>query len=106
MEHYENNSRKILIGLIIGFFIGFSFGREGEKPPYNVWLEQGVSIKVVQKAGSYVYSYGRMSDGSYELISTLSLLARHMGDGWICNKCGKVYCPPDSYNCSFDQFAS
>jgi len=49
MEHSGKNSKVILISFIIGLFIGFSFGHEGEKAPYNVWLERGASIQVAQK---------------------------------------------------------
>lgn len=61
--------KKLLMMFIFGFILGIFWGYKGEDRPHAVSLENG-SIKVVQKAGSYIYHFDRNSDGSYVYVGT------------------------------------
>jgi len=62
--------KKMLMMFIIGVIIGLFWGHKGENRPHDVWLGENESIMVVQKPGSYIYQFGRMSDGSYDFIAS------------------------------------
>lgn len=64
------DSKFVLVMFILGLIIGYSLGLKPESPPYEVRLGRDLAIEVVQKSGSYIYQFGRMDDGTYELIST------------------------------------
>jgi hypothetical protein len=62
--------KKMLMMFIVGVIIGLFWGYKGENPPHDVWLGENESIMVVQKPGSYIYHFGRNSDGSYDYVGT------------------------------------
>ncbi len=58
--------KAILFYVILGIIIGYFWGHEPEKPPYEIRLDGG-HIEIVQESGSdYVYTFSHMGEGYYE----------------------------------------
>jgi len=65
-------SKDALVGFIIGLLLGLFLAHQPEEPPYNVWVDGDGFIRVVQKPGSSVYTFGEMEYGYYEHLTTMS----------------------------------
>ncbi len=65
-------SKDALVGFIIGLLLGLFLAHQPEKHPHNVWVDRDGFIMVVQKPGSYVYTFAEVDYGYYEHLLTMS----------------------------------
>jgi hypothetical protein len=65
MEINRRDKITYIVIFILGFFIGWSFNDQGDKLPYDVWLDTNNHINIVQEKSGLVHTFAKMSDGEW-----------------------------------------
>ncbi|MGA8018225.1 MAG: hypothetical protein WCA42_05105 [Desulfobacterales bacterium] len=55
-----------IVIFIFGLFIGWSLKGQGDKLPYDVWLDTNNHINIIQEKSGLVHTYAKMPDGDWE----------------------------------------